>query len=108
MFSTYVALLTVQFGSPFDDRAIFQSPLTQRDAMAISIPMVPYASNKGIGAKKNKPYMSSFLLTGQDARRDQEIQATYAYYGFPPVQPQRNGAGMGQTTTISVISLRAP
>ena len=35
-----------------DDPVIFQSPFTQRGAMAISIPMVPYASNKGIGEKK--------------------------------------------------------
>ena len=35
-----------------DDSVIFLLPFTQRGAMAISIPMVPYASNKGIGEKK--------------------------------------------------------
>ena len=38
-----------------------------------------------------------------DARRDQEMQAIQARYGLPPVQPQRNGAGMEQTTTIDGV-----
>ena len=36
----------------FDDSVIFLLPFTQRGAMAISIPMVPYASNKGNREKK--------------------------------------------------------
>ena len=48
-FSLYSLVLT------FDDSVIFLLPFTQRGAMAISIPMVPYASNKGNREEKKSP-----------------------------------------------------
>ena len=50
--------------SLFDDTVIIQKPFTQRGAMAISIPMVPYASNKGIG-EKNMAVNMRILCAGQ-------------------------------------------
>ena len=38
-----------------------------------------------------------------DARREQEAQAALAHYGLPPTQPQRQGRGMEQTTTIEGV-----
>ena len=56
-FSLYSLVLT------FDDSVIFLLPFTQRGAMAISIPMVPYASNKGNREKKkNQPFQATLTL----------------------------------------------
>ena len=65
-----------------DDSVIFLSPFTQRGAMAISIPMVPYASNKGNGEKNHhcqqmtpsefvsSPESSRILQSGRLGRND--------------------------------------